>query len=154
MSATAPLLTTPLNALHIELGARMVPFAGYSMPVQYQQLAQQAQRLSVNFRFKQGSAELDNKALRDIDRVLAYLRKHNKMKNKLVLVGFGDSKSDPERARLLSKLRAMAVRRQLHNNEIIFRDIIGIGDAMPVASNNLDQGRVKNRRVELWVYSL
>ena len=31
----APLLTTPLNALHTELGARMVPFAGYSMPVQY-----------------------------------------------------------------------------------------------------------------------
>ncbi|KRC14950.1 glycine cleavage system aminomethyltransferase GcvT [Acidovorax sp. Root217] len=31
----APLLTTPLNALHLELGARMVPFAGYSMPVQY-----------------------------------------------------------------------------------------------------------------------
>jgi aminomethyltransferase len=31
----ASLLTTPLNALHIELGARMVPFAGYSMPVQY-----------------------------------------------------------------------------------------------------------------------
>jgi aminomethyltransferase len=31
----ATLLTTPLNALHIELGARMVPFAGYSMPVQY-----------------------------------------------------------------------------------------------------------------------
>lgn len=36
MSATENLLTTPLNALHIELGARMVPFAGYSMPVQYQ----------------------------------------------------------------------------------------------------------------------
>jgi aminomethyltransferase len=33
--ATDHLLTTPLNALHIELGARMVPFAGYSMPVQY-----------------------------------------------------------------------------------------------------------------------
>jgi aminomethyltransferase len=32
---SAPLLTTPLNALHLELGARMVPFAGYSMPVQY-----------------------------------------------------------------------------------------------------------------------
>ncbi|HCX82386.1 MAG: glycine cleavage system protein T [Curvibacter sp. RIFCSPHIGHO2_12_FULL_63_18] len=36
MSTTdTALLTTPLNALHIELGARMVPFAGYSMPVQY-----------------------------------------------------------------------------------------------------------------------
>jgi aminomethyltransferase len=32
---TETLLSTPLNALHIELGARMVPFAGYSMPVQY-----------------------------------------------------------------------------------------------------------------------
>ena len=35
MSATENLLTTPLNAVHLELGARMVPFAGYSMPVQY-----------------------------------------------------------------------------------------------------------------------
>lgn len=38
MSTPAPeseLLTTPLHALHLELGARMVPFAGYSMPVQY-----------------------------------------------------------------------------------------------------------------------
>ena len=35
MSDNTQLLTTPLNALHIELGARMVPFAGYSMPVQY-----------------------------------------------------------------------------------------------------------------------
>lgn len=34
-SSSSALLTTPLNALHIELGARMVPFAGYSMPVQY-----------------------------------------------------------------------------------------------------------------------
>ncbi|MDV9031008.1 glycine cleavage system aminomethyltransferase GcvT [Pseudomonas sp. RAC1] len=33
MSAT--LLKTPLHALHLELGARMVPFAGYDMPVQY-----------------------------------------------------------------------------------------------------------------------
>ena len=29
------LRTTPLHALHLELGARMVPFAGYRMPVQY-----------------------------------------------------------------------------------------------------------------------
>ena len=31
----APLRTTPLHAAHIALGARMVPFAGYDMPVQY-----------------------------------------------------------------------------------------------------------------------
>ena len=31
----APLLHTPLHALHQRLGARLVPFAGYAMPVQY-----------------------------------------------------------------------------------------------------------------------
>jgi len=35
LSADQNLLRTPLHDLHVELGARMVPFAGYSMPVQY-----------------------------------------------------------------------------------------------------------------------
>ncbi|NIJ41747.1 aminomethyltransferase [Parvibaculum indicum] len=33
--AEAPLKKTPLHELHVELGAKMVPFAGYDMPVQY-----------------------------------------------------------------------------------------------------------------------
>jgi aminomethyltransferase len=35
MTAEGPLKKTPLFDLHEELGARMVPFAGYAMPVQY-----------------------------------------------------------------------------------------------------------------------
>lgn len=35
MTLNAPLLKTPLHALHLELGAKMVPFAGYDMPVNY-----------------------------------------------------------------------------------------------------------------------
>src|ERR1700737_818638 len=34
-SEQAALLRTPLNALHRRLGARMVDFAGWDMPVQY-----------------------------------------------------------------------------------------------------------------------
>ncbi|MGE7470591.1 glycine cleavage system aminomethyltransferase GcvT [Bosea sp. NPDC003192] len=34
-ASTEPLLETPLHARHVTLGARMVPFAGYDMPVQY-----------------------------------------------------------------------------------------------------------------------
>jgi len=34
-SSSTDLLTTPLHALHVRLGARMVPFTGYAMPVQY-----------------------------------------------------------------------------------------------------------------------
>jgi len=33
--STEQLQQTPLHGLHLELGARMVPFAGYAMPVQY-----------------------------------------------------------------------------------------------------------------------
>jgi aminomethyltransferase len=35
MGAAATLHRTPLYGLHVSLGARMVPFAGYDMPVQY-----------------------------------------------------------------------------------------------------------------------
>ena len=34
-AVSAPLAATPLHDLHVRLGARMVPFAGYDMPVQY-----------------------------------------------------------------------------------------------------------------------
>jgi aminomethyltransferase len=34
-AVAAPLAQTPLHALHVARGARMVPFAGYDMPVQY-----------------------------------------------------------------------------------------------------------------------
>jgi aminomethyltransferase len=33
--STTSLRKTPLHALHVELGAKIVPFAGYDMPVQY-----------------------------------------------------------------------------------------------------------------------
>ena len=35
LAVPAPLARTALHALHLELGARVVPFAGYEMPVQY-----------------------------------------------------------------------------------------------------------------------
>ncbi len=35
MTSNSTLALTPLNSLHDELGAKMVPFAGYRMPVQY-----------------------------------------------------------------------------------------------------------------------
>ena len=34
-TASPPLSRTPLHALHIARGGKMVPFAGYDMPVQY-----------------------------------------------------------------------------------------------------------------------
>ena len=70
----------------------------------------------------------------------------------VVLVGFGDPKETPGRAALLSRLRAMAVRRELARTGVQVRDVAGMGDELPVAGNDLEQGRLRNRRVEVWVY--
>ncbi|MCI8210688.1 hypothetical protein AUC61_14210 [Pseudomonas sp. S25] len=121
------------------------------MPGDYQALTREAERLSVNFRFAQGSATLDNKALLDVKRVAEYLKQHDKLDQRVTLVGFGDAKSDPKRAQLLSRLRAMAVRRELIKSNVTLREVVGFGDEMPVAANDLDDGRIKNRRVEVWV---
>lgn len=123
-----------------------------SMPDDYQAIARDAQRLTVNFRFEEGSASLDNKARQDLQRVVAYIRSHGKLDKRVTLVGFGDAKNDPQRAALLSKLRAMAVRRELVKSGVVLRDIRGFGAQMPVAANTADEGRIKNRRVEVWVY--
>ena len=123
-----------------------------SMPDDYQAIARDAQRLTVNFRFEEGSASLDNKARQDLQRVVAYIRSHGKLDKQVTLVGFGDAKNDPQRAALLSKLRAMAVRRELVKSGVVLRDIRGFGAQMPVAANTADEGRIKNRRVEVWVY--
>jgi len=125
---------------------------GAHMPRDYQTLTTQAQRLSVNFRFEEGSASLDNKARQDLLRVADYLKANGKLDRQVTLVGFGDAKDDPERAQVRSKLRAMAVRRELGKSAVVLREIRGYGAQMPVAANTEDEGRLKNRRVEVWVY--
>lgn len=125
---------------------------GAHMPQDYQALTREAQRLSVNFRFEEGSASLDNKAHQDLLRVVDYLSAHGKLDKQVTLVGFGDAKDDPQRAQLLSRLRAMAVRRELVKSGVVPREIRGYGAQMPVAANTEDEGRLKNRRVEVWVY--
>nr|WP_314529502.1 phosphate ABC transporter substrate-binding/OmpA family protein [uncultured Pseudomonas sp.] len=122
------------------------------MPEEYQTLSRHAQRLTVNFRFEEGSATLDSKARQDLSRVLDYIKQRNKTDRQVTLVGFGDAKAEPGRADLLSKLRAMAVRRELAKNGVVLREVRGFGAQMPVAANSADEGRIRNRRVEVWVY--
>jgi len=154
-----------LTFVHSPAGQAIVEKSGYvaqaiapirlplqtTLPEAYQQLAKEAQRLTVNFRFAEGSAQLDNKAQRDVQRLIDYLNSHDKQMNAAVLVGFGDARNDPARTALLSKLRAMAVRRELARGGILVKEINGLGDQLPVASNS-EAGRIKNRRVEVWVY--
>ena len=121
------------------------------VPPRYQALQDNALRLNVSLRFQPSSATLDNKALRDVQRIAAYVRGRGAGTTPVTLVGFGDPKQAPGRAALLSRLRAMAVRRALARTGVEVRDVLGLGDQLPVADNARANGRQRNRRVEVWV---
>lgn len=127
----------------------VVPEFYEELPEDFRSITSEAERLTINFRFREGSAKLDNKALKDIERLVEYL--NTESKPEVVLIGFGDHRHSEKRTKLISKLRAMAVRRELVRNGIYPKSSIGYGDFLPVASNNSTDGRIKNRRVEVWL---
>ncbi|MFT7409558.1 MAG: phosphate transport system substrate-binding protein [Oleispira sp.] len=127
----------------------VVPVSYRDLPEDLQKITPSGHRLTVNFRFKAGSAQLDNRALRDVERLAQFMT--NNTNKKLTLIGFGDQKKSPQRAQLLSKLRAMAVRRALIKLGIYPKNSLGYGGQLPVASNERESGRYKNRRVEVWL---
>lgn len=120
-------------------------------PQTYKVLTENAMRLSVNFRFKDGSAELDNKAKQDILRIVRYMQMPENADKRIQLVGFGDSKETAARSTVLSKLRAVAVKSALYSYGISSESVLGLGSDLPVASN-AGSARLKNQRVEVWVF--
>ena len=122
-----------------------------NLPLDYLKLVEGNKRLSLNFRFQPGSAKLDNKAIKDIYR-LAYYIKRQGSEQDLLLIGFGDRRKNQDRSKLLSKLRAMAVRRELAKVGVYAKLSTGYGEFNPVATNTAaSDGQMKNRRVEAWV---
>lgn len=121
-------------------------------PEEYRLLVDGAQRLSLNFRFDAGTAVLDNKALRDVARLESFLRQPQNRGVDLILVGFADSSEiNPYHALALSTDRADFVATQLIPRGVTPRRVRGVGGVAPVAAEDTEFGRAKNRRVEVWV---
>ncbi len=121
------------------------------LPPGYVRLTANAQRLSVNFRFRTGSSQLDNKAVDDLDRVTAYLASASAHDKQVMLIGFADNKGSTQSNQTLSNERAKIVDRQFSSRGVLAGVSTGFGSAVPVASNETDDGREKNRRVEVWL---
>ena len=119
------------------------------MPPAYVALTQDAERLSLNFRFQFGSAALDNKAKRDSARLLNYMKGHPH--KELLLLGFADRLGPAEENRRLSLVRARVVEDNLARYGLPPKLVQGFGEVLPVASSDTPEGRHKNRRVEVWV---
>jgi phosphate transport system substrate-binding protein len=120
-------------------------------PIEYQEITRGAERLSLNFRFRAGKKELDNKALRDIDLVVEILGKGKNAGQKILLLGFTDNTGNAEKNVQLSKERAGTVAEEFKQRGIAPAVVTGFGAEMPVASNDNKEGQEKNRRVEIWL---
>lgn len=118
-------------------------------PQVYRELMYKGDRLSVNFRFNVGSSKLDNKALKDVERLVEFMAEPENAEKHLVLVGFNDSVGRGERSNVLSKLRATVVRSALFNKEVPVEKTLGLGTFMPVGE--VGSSATKNGRVEVWV---
>ncbi len=119
-------------------------------PAAYRDLANSARRLSVNFRFKEASSQLDNKALRDIERLALFLKQPENRNRRVHLIGFADREANEKRDHVISRFRALAVRAALMQKEVPIFSIEGFGAFMPVASST-EIAAAKNGRVEVWV---
>lgn len=110
-----------------------------------------AERLSVTFRFHTNSAELDNRAVRDLKRLASFMRRPEMGGRQVLLLGFTDSVGDYGHNRQLSRERAGSVADFLRREGVENLRVEGFGEEAPVACNDSDEGRHRNRHVEVWV---
>lgn len=120
-----------------------------SCPREYADTVANAERISVDFRFRPGSNEPDSRAARDLDRLVHYMRDHKH--GKLLLLGFADADGNPQLNQRLSLERARSIETELVMRGMQVAVVKGLGSDMPVASNATEAGKQRNRRVEAWV---
>jgi phosphate transport system substrate-binding protein len=108
-------------------------------------------RIDMNFRFRFGSSQLDNKALDDVDRLVIILNERRESGSGVILVGFADSRGTEAANKRISEERAQVLKAALQERGIEAGATTGFGSALPVADNDTEDGRTKNRRVEVWI---
>lgn len=143
--------TTVEDVGFVSLAPVSTPVEQISGPDYYTSITKSGERVSINFSFKPGSATLDNKAQRDIIRLSKFI-KHPDNQDKIIqLIGFGDAKTTENRAVVLSKLRAIAVKTALHDFGVSTEPVLGLGSDLTLANSDGNMA-FKNQRVEVWVF--
>jgi phosphate transport system substrate-binding protein len=116
-----------------------------------------AERLSLTFRFEDGSSTLDANS-RDNLTMLARMLATNAFRGEeVILVGFSDGSGNAEANLQLSESRAMAVLQSLTEKatdlppDQPLPGVMAFGEALPMACDTTAAGRRANRRVEVWL---
>ena len=126
----------------LSIAARSPDACDARCPPAYAAATLQAKRLTVDFRFRPGTEELDSLASRNLERLVAFLR--TRPGAQLLLLGFADDQVG-------SLARANQVASEFERRGVKPAVVKGFGAAMPVSSRNDAYGRQRNRRIEVWI---
>ncbi len=120
-------------------------------PVVTKEEAEVLQKATYGVEFETASAQLKNSSQEILDDIAAIMHKHPEAK--LAIVGHTDSQGDDSYNLQLSKERAHSCATYLEQKGISADRITwsGKGETSPVATNDTEDGRAKNRRVEFVV---
>jgi len=113
-----------------------------------------AERLSLTFRFENGSSTLDSRAKSDLVRLAKMIADGRMLNKEVMLIGFTDAVGRADINAHLSQTRAEqtadALRALLPPGTSTEISSIGYGEMSPLGCNETANGRRINRRVEVW----
>lgn len=98
--------------------------------------------------FDTGEATIRDESFARLDSIVEYMA--HKKSARIKISGYTDNVGNPKNNRVLSEKRAQACRDYLISKGIDGSRVeaVGYGDAQPIASNDTEEGRQKNRRIE------
>ena len=101
-----------------------------------------------NILFENGKSELKNSSFAQLDIIAEAIQKSNK---NCTIIGHTDNEGSKEFNQQLSYQRAVAVKKYFITKGVAekYLDCIGKGESEPIESNDNEQGKQKNRRVEI-----
>jgi phosphate transport system substrate-binding protein len=118
---------------------------------EYEDAVHGACRMSIDFRFDSGTSQLDTRALRDLQRLVVLMGRPESASRSLVLLGFSDGKGARTDNLAISQERVNTVQQQLSARGLHIGGTYVFGPDMPVADDSTSEGRMRNRRVEVWL---
>lgn len=115
-----------------------------------------ADRLSLTFRFQDGSSTLDGHSMSNLSDLARLIEAGVLRGSDILLAGFSDGSGDAKANAALSETRAIGVRDALRAlapslGTADLPRVAGFGEALPMACDETAAGRRLNRRVEVWL---
>lgn len=107
--------------------------------------------MNIILHFNPGSKRLNDRAVEDVRRLVELLQSPMYQGKSLLVIGFSDNIGGSKSNIKLSRVRAQVVADELQQNALNPALVTGYGKFLPIASNDTEEGREQNRRVEVWL---